>query len=108
MELLADLISVVLFRLTLDVAFAHARWVRKANVQIEWFKIRLLGAQQMLWLLVAHDSDRESDLVLVTNFPIHSPAGAQAVYTQWRDRPHIEHTYRFDQKEGFDIEDVRV
>ncbi len=39
---------------------------------------------------------------------IRSSASGKSVYTQWRDRPHIEYIYRFDQKEGFDIEDVRV
>jgi hypothetical protein len=30
------------------------------------------------------------------------------VYTEWRFRPQIEHTYRFDQEDGLDVEDVRV
>ena len=30
------------------------------------------------------------------------------MYTQWRFRPQIEHTYRFDQEDGLDVEDIRV
>jgi len=30
------------------------------------------------------------------------------VYTEWRYRAQIEHTYRFDQEDGLDVEDVRV
>ena len=30
------------------------------------------------------------------------------MYTQWRCRPRIEHTYRFDQEQGLDVEDIRV
>jgi hypothetical protein len=33
---------------------------------------------------------------------------AETVYTEWRHRTQIEHTYRFDQKAGLDVEDVRV
>ena len=28
--------------------------------------------------------------------------------SEWRRRPQIEHTYRFDQEDGLDIEDMRV
>ena len=30
------------------------------------------------------------------------------VLTEWRHRPQIEHTYRFDQEDGLDVEDMRV
>jgi hypothetical protein len=40
--------------------------------------------------------------------PIHAAADAKTAYTEWRHRPQIEHTYRFDQEDGLDIEDTRV
>ena len=48
------------------------------------------------------------DLVLITNVPVRTAHDAQTVYTEWRYRPQIEHTYRFDQEDGLDVEDVRV
>jgi hypothetical protein len=50
----------------------------------------------------------DSDLVLITNIPIETAHDAQMVLTQWRYRPQIEHTYRFDQEDGLDVEDMRV
>ena len=70
--------------------------------------IRLPHTPQVLWALVAHDPDYDHDLVLLTNIPVHTAAQAQAVYTEWRYRPQIEHTYRFDQEDGLDVEDMRV
>ena len=63
--------------------------------------IRLPEKQQVLWVLVAHDPDLNRD-----NVPMHTPADAETVYTPWRHRSQIEHTYRFDQGEGLDVEDV--
>ena len=57
---------------------------------------------------MAHDAELDRDLVLVTNVPNRSAHDAQTVCTEWRYRPQIEHTYRFDQEDGLDIEDVRV
>ena len=59
-------------------------------------------------VLVAHDPDLERDVVLITNVPIRGPHDAQMVYTEWRYRPRIEHTYRFDQERGLDVEDMQV
>jgi hypothetical protein len=57
---------------------------------------------------VAHDSAHDHQLVLLTNIPIHTAVVAKAVYSEWRYRPQIEHTYRFDQEDGLDVEDMRV
>ena len=46
--------------------------------------------------------------MLLTNVPIRSAADARTVYTDWRYRPQIEHSYRFDQEDGLDVEDMRV
>ena len=33
---------------------------------------------------------------------------AETVRIEWRYRPQVEHTYRFDQQDDLDIEDMRV
>jgi hypothetical protein len=107
-ELLNDLTATVPLPLQLRVAFTHARKVRVVEMELGWFKARIPRTQQVVWVLVAHDPDFDRDLVLITNVPIHNAHDAQTVYTEWRYRPQIEHTYRFDQEDGLDIEDVRV
>lgn len=107
-ESLRDLVATVPLPLRLRVAFTHARKIREVEVALGWFKIRIPGVQQALWVLVAHDPHYDRDLVLITNIPIITAQHAQTVYTEWRYRPRIEHTYRFDQEDGLDIEDMRV
>jgi hypothetical protein len=107
-ELLDDLTATVPLPLKLRVAFTHARKVRVVEMALGWLMIRLPETQQVLWVLVAHDPDLDRDLVLITNVPIHTAHDAETVYTEWRYRPQIEHTYRFDQEDGLDVEDVRV
>ena len=107
-ELLDDLTATVPLSLKLRVAFTHARRVRVVDRALGWLKIRLPQTRQVLWILVAHDPVSGYDLVLITNIPIHSAADAKTVYTEWRHRPQIEHTYRFDQEDGLDVEDMRV
>ena len=107
-ELLNDLTATVPLSLKLRVAFTHARRVRVVDRELGWLKIRLPQTQQLLWALVAHDPRSGHDLVLLTNMPIDSAADAKTAYTEWRHRPQIEHTYRFDQEDGLDVEDMRV
>jgi hypothetical protein len=109
-ELLSDLVATVPLPLELEVKFTHARKVRSAQMALGWLKIRLLDTHQVLWALVAHEknTDPDDDLVLITNVPIETAHDAETVYTQWRHRPQIEHTYRFDQEDGLDVEDMRV
>jgi hypothetical protein len=107
-ELLDDLTSTVPLVLRLQVAFTHARKVRVAEIALGWLMIRIPGTKQTLWALVAHDAELDRDLVLITNVPIRTNHDAETVYTEWRFRPQIEHTYRFDQEDGLDVEDVRV
>jgi hypothetical protein len=107
-ELLHDLTATVPLPLRLQVAFTHARKVSVVERALGWLKIRLPQTRQVLWALVAHDPVSGHDLVLLTNLPIHSAADAKTVYTEWRHRPQIEHTYRFDQEDGLDVEDMRV
>ena len=107
-ELLHDLTGSVPLPLKLHAAFTHARQVRRVELALGWLTIRLPETQQELWALVAHDPDLNRNLVLLTNIPIHTASEAETVYTEWRNRPQIEHTYRFDQEDGLDVEDVRV
>ena len=107
-ELLNDLTATVPLPLRLQVAFTHARKVSIVERELGWLKIRLPQTRQVLWALVAHDPVSGHDLVLLTNLPIHSAAEAKRVYIEWRYRPQIEHTYRFDQEDGLDVEDMRV
>ena len=108
MELLDDLTASVPLPLKFRVTFTHARKVRRVDIGLGWLMIRLPDTQQLLWALVAHNPDDNRDLVLLTNIPVRTAAQAQAVYTEWRYRPRIEHTYRFDQEDGLDVEDMRV
>jgi hypothetical protein len=109
-ELLSDLVATVPLPLELEVKFTHARKVRTAQMTLGWLKIRLLDTHQVLWVLVAHEknTDPDDDLVLITNVPIETAHDAEIVYTEWRHRPQVEHTYRFDQEDGLDVEDMRV
>jgi hypothetical protein len=108
-ELLSDLVATVPLPLRLQVKFTHARKVRLAQMALGWFKIRLLKTQQVLGVLVAHEIGSDNDdLVLITNVPLKTAHDAETVYTQWRYRPQVEHTYRFDQEDGLDVEDMRV
>ena len=107
-ESLDDLTATVPLPLQLQVAFTHARKVRTAEIGLGWLKIRLLASHQVLWVLVAHDPELDRDLVLITSTPIDTPQDAQTVYTEWRYRPKIEHTYRFDQEQGLDVERMCV
>ena len=107
-EALDDLVSTVPLPLQLRVAFTHSRKVRVLEMGLGWFKIRLPETQQVLWVLVAHSPAKKRDLVLITNVPILTARDAETVYTQWRHRPQIEHTYRFDQEDGLDIEKLCV
>jgi hypothetical protein len=107
-ELLNDLTATVPLPLKLRVAFTHARKVRVAQVGLGWLKVRIPGKQQVLWVLVAYEAQLDRTLALITNIPIYTAYDAQAVYSEWRHRPQIEHTYRFDQEDGLNVEDVRV
>jgi len=107
-ESLADLAATVPLSVHLQVAFTHARTVRTVTIGLGWLKVRVPGRAQVLWVLVAHDPERDRDLVLLTNVPIIHQAAATTLYTEWRCRSRIEHTDRFDQEAGLQIEGIRV
>ena len=107
-EHLSELAASVPWTLRLQVAFHHAHKTRRVTVSLGWLPLRLPATQQRLWALVAYDPDYRRQIILLTNVPLTSPAVAEQVYTEWRCRPRIEHTYRFDQEQGLDVEDMRV
>jgi hypothetical protein len=91
------------------VAFNHARKTRMAQLRVGWFPIRLLDPPEVpIWVLVVEDLDLGRQLILLTNIPIDDEPTARMVYSEWRMRPQIEHTYRFDQERGLDVEDMCV
>lgn len=109
LESLGDLADTVPFPCRWRVAFTHARTTRWTELSVGWFPIRLPGQEEwLLWVLVADDPDLDRQLILITNVPIEDEKVALALYTDWRDRPQIEHTYRFDQERGLDVEDICV
>jgi hypothetical protein len=107
-ERIGDLIHTLPPMLRLETCFTHARHTRTVKVALGWLPVRLPGDDRPLWLLAIHDPDLDRDIGLLTNRPIQTPDQAQSVFTTWRYRPHIEHTYRLDQEAGLDVEDLRV
>jgi hypothetical protein len=107
-EHLHTLAATVPWSLQLAVTFQHARHARHTTVDLGWLPLRLPDTQQRLWALVAYDRDLRRQIILLSNIPLENAADAEQVYNQWRSRPQIEHTYRFDQEQGLDIEDMRV
>jgi hypothetical protein len=91
------------------VPFSHAHQVRRDEVAVGWFILRLPDQpERSLWALVAEDTSLDRQIILITSVPIQDELSARRVYHQWRNRPQIEHTYRFDQERGLDVEDMQV
>lgn len=107
-ESLFDLAASVPFEFEQEVLFTHARRVRSARIGFGAFQLRLPEMSPPLWALVAHDLQRQHDLILLTNIPLRHARAIRQVYGDWRQRSFIEHGYRFDQEEGLDVEDMRV
>ena len=107
-ELLDDLTATVPLTTTFKVAFTHAGHIRYDEVTVGWLRLRLPNTHPELWALVAHTPTFAHDLVLLTNVPVRTATDARTVYNDWRFRAQIEHSYRFDQEDGLQVEDVRV
>lgn len=113
-EQLFDLAACAHLPVTFQTTFTHARNQRRVTVHLGWFQVRFADLPQPMWALIARrcnsdsDSEQEAELVLLTTIPITDAAQARLAYEQWRTRPDIEQTYRFDQEQGLDIEDMRV
>lgn len=108
-ESLGDLADTVLYGDRWEVPFTHAHRVRHDEVDVGWFALRLPDEpERPLWALVADDVSRKRQLILLTNRPILDAHCARTAYDAWRHRPHIEHTYRFAQERGLEVEDMQV
>ena len=107
-ETLKDLVGIVPYQATFKVLFTHAGQTHLDTIQFGWFKVRIPGTTQPLWILVADDQTINRQLVLITNVPLATVQIVQQVYNDWRLRTRIEHGYRFDQEQGLDVEDMRV
>ena len=107
-ETLKDLVGVVPYQATFQVLFTHAGQTHLDTIRFGWFKVRIPGTTQPLWILVADDQTILRQLVLITNVPLANVLIVQQVYNDWRLRTRIEHGYRFDQEQGLDVEDMRV
>lgn len=107
-EKLFDLTATVAFEFEQEVLFTHARKTRRARMGFGWLQIRLPETAQEVWVVVAHDFERNHDLVLLTNVFLTTADLVRQVYADWRQRAQIEHGYRFEQEAGLDVEDMRV
>ncbi len=108
-ENLSDLVATVPLSYQTRLAFTHARHTRVVDKHLGCLKIRLPAhPQQILWVLVLYDPQQEKELFLLTNIPLDTAAAAKQVLREWRMRAQVEHTYRFDQEDGLNLEDVRV
>jgi len=114
-ERLFDLAAYAALPFHFQTTFTHARKLHGVSVHLGWFQIRFADLPRPMWALIARRTDADSgsaleegELVLLSPIPIPDAKTAQRVYNQWRQRPRIEHTYRFDQEQGLDVEDMRV
>jgi hypothetical protein len=114
-ERLFDLAAYAHLPFSFQTTFTHARREHLVTVHLGWFQIRFADLPQPMWMLIARRREpdsgcplEEGELVLLTTIPIPDARIAQRVYEEWRQRPSIEHTYRFDQEQGLDVEDMRV
>ena len=108
-EALGDLANTVPYTARWRVTFGPAHQTRETPVHVGWFTIRLPQEPTLpLWVLVADDPAMDRQLILITNVPLQDEQVAWNVYSEWRYRPRIGHTYRFDQERGLDVEDICV
>ena len=86
----------------------HAHQTHRVTVSLGWIPLHLADTWQHIRALVACNPGFRWQIILLTNIPIDNAQAAEHVCTQWRCCRHIEHTYRFDQEPGLDVEDMRV
>jgi len=107
-EQLFDLAACADLPVPLPTTFTQARNERLVTVHLGWFQVRFADLPQPMWALVVRRCEHEPELVLLTTIPLTTATQARLAFEQWRMRPAIEHTYRFDQEQGLDVEDMRV
>ena len=107
-EKLMEIASTLPGRLQFKTGFIHQGKLTIARVTLDWFRMRIPGTTQNLWVIVAETDHFPDPLVLITNRPVRSAADAQAIYNDWRRRPTIELYYRFVQEDGLDVEKIQL
>lgn len=65
-----------------------------------------VDTRQILWVVTAHDGDRQHDLVLITNVPFTTARRVREIHTDWRQCSYIEHGYRIDKERNLEVEDL--
>mgnify|MGYP005845962203 CR=1 FL=1 len=73
-EALQDLVASVPYQATFQAVFTHAGKQHLDIVKLGWFKIRIPGKAQELWVLVADDQTILRQVVLITT-PFGNPEG---------------------------------
>lgn len=107
-EKLKDLVASAPRAHRFQAAFTHAGRTTIVKVTLDWVHIRLPGSTPSLWLLISEGGPSSEPLMLITNRPTESLAQAMQVYHDWRQRPTIEHLYRFIQEDGLDVEKIQL
>jgi len=107
-ELLKDLVDSAPRAYRFETAFTHAGRTTLVTVTLDWLQIRLPDRKQVLWALVSEGGPSPEPLLLITNRPIATPSQAMQAYQDWRQRPTIEHLYRFIQEDGLDVEKIQL
>ena len=107
-EKLKDLAATVPRTYRFETAFTHAGRTTVVKVTLDWLQIRLPDSARSLWVLISEGGPSPDPLMLITNRPTTSLAQAMQVYQDWRQRPTIEHLYRFIQEDGLDVEKIQL
>jgi len=107
-EKLKDLVASAPRAHRFQTAFTHAGRTTVVKVTLDWLQIRLPGSTRSLWLLISEGGPSSEPLMLITNRPTTSLGQAMQVYQDWRQRPTIEHLYRFIQEDGLDVEKIQL
>lgn len=119
---LLDLAATAAGETSFKTLFTHAGYHIPARVTLDWFRIQIPGQPWDRWIVVARVqklSRRRNaagewlealpdPLTLITNRPVHTAEQAQATFQDWMQRPGIEHTYRFIQEDGLDVEKIQL
>ena len=107
-EKLKDLVASAPRAHRFQTAFTHAGRTTVVKVTLDWLEIRLPGSTRSLWLLISEGGPSSEPLMLITNRPTTSLAQAMQDNQDWRQRPTIEHLYRFIQEDGLDVEKIQL
>ena len=107
-EMLEDLVASAPRAYRFQTAFTHAGRTTLVNVTLDWLQIRLPDSKQPLWALISEGGPSSEPLLLITNRPTGTLSQAMQVYQDWRQRPTIEHLYRFIQEDGLDVEKIQL